>query len=446
MMDMTQDEQELLLGRGIESVLTDDDRAVFRGRVCLITGAAGSVGAELARQLVACEPSQLVLVDQSEHGLFRLEALLRELAPEAAIEPVLCDITRASSVQRLMQRVRPGLVFHAAAYKHVTMAERAICATARINVLGTSVVLSAARQVGAQFVLISTDKAAAPHSVMGATKRLAELVALAGDDEHGPRPIVVRFGNVLASSGSFVEVLRERIRDGKPILLTDPDATRFFMTVTEAASLVMKATAIAHGGETFWLDMGPQVRIGDLAERLLEAAERQGIPPVPIEVIGLRPGEKMAEQLASQGIRLEETVHPRVWVAHQALTRTADAGPWLSALSPARDRDDAYGVMTTLTVVVRDFVPSESAWETARGERAAAARLTREAAIERVATPRLVHRTPLARPVAGEADLDEAVGSGFARLPLRQRSAPREGDGGETARPRPATILTMPRR
>ena len=430
MMDMTQDEQELLLGRTIESVLSAEDRAVFRGRVCLITGAGGTVGCELARQLADCEPAQLVLVDQSEHGLFRVEAMLRELSPDTPIEPVLCDITRASSVQRLMRRVRPNLVFHAAAYKHVTMAERAICAAARINVIGTSVVFAAARQAGAQFVLISTDKAAAPHSVMGATKRLAELVALDSDDHSAFRPIVVRFGNVLASSGSFVEVMRERIREGRSILLTDPDATRFFMTVSEAASLVMKATAIAQGGETFWLDMGPQVRIGDLADRLLEAAERQGIPPVPIETIGLRPGEKMVEQLASQGIRLEETIHSRVWVAHQALSRTPNSGPWLSALRRAVARDDAYGVMATLTVVVRDFVPSASAWDIAREERSLVANQTRVSSVTRSVRPRIVSRRPaaprpLSRPSIAVGEHTPAPG-----LP-RQRSA---------------SILMMPRR
>jgi len=183
------------------------------------------------------------------------------------------------------------------------------------------------------------------------------------------RPIVVRFGNVLASSGSFVELMRERIRDGKPLLVTDPDATRFFMTVSEAASLVMKATALSRGGETFWLDMGPQVRIGDLADRLLEAATRRGLPPVPIEVVGLRPGEKMVEQLAAQGIGLERTPHARVFVAHQALARTTMSGTWIGALRRAISRDDAYGVMTTLTVVVRDFVPSEHAWMIAKDAR-----------------------------------------------------------------------------
>ena len=277
MMDMlTHTEEERLLGRGVEPLLTVEDRAAFAGKVCLITGAGGTVGSELARQIAASGPRRLILVEQSELALFRIEQALLELAPDTAIEPVLCDVTRAASIARVMRRLRPDVVFHAAAYKHVTMAERAICAAARVNILGTSAVLAAAREVGARFVLISTDKAAAPHSVMGATKRLAEMVVLDSYNQARP-PIVVRFGNVLASSGSFVEVMRERIEQGKSILLTDPDATRFFMTVSEAASLVMKAATLAGGGETFWLDMGPQVRIGDLATRLLAVADRKSV-------------------------------------------------------------------------------------------------------------------------------------------------------------------------
>lgn len=366
MMDMlTHAEEEQLLGRPVEGLLTAEDRAAFAGQVCLITGAGGTVGSELARQVAACGPRGLILVEQSELALFRIEQALTASAPNVAIEPVLCDVTRAASIARVMRRVRPNIVFHAAAYKHVTMAERAICATARVNILGTCAVLAAAREVGARFVLISTDKAAAPHSVMGATKRLAEQVVL-GAYADVRRPIVVRFGNVLASSGSFVEVMRERIRQGQPLLLTNPDATRFFMTVSEAASLVMKAASLAIGGETFWLDMGPQVRIGDLADRLLSLARAQGIPEVPVEVIGLRPGEKIAEELASQGISLEKTAHNRVWVAHQARRRSSASEVWLRTLRRAVARDDAYGVMTALTLAIPDFVPSEQAWTLAK--------------------------------------------------------------------------------
>ncbi len=363
---MTRSEQELLLGRPIEELLAKDDRGQFGGRTCLITGAGGSVGSELAQQIAACGPARLVLLDHSEHALFRIEQRLALSAPRTRIDAELCDVTRGIGVARLMRRVRPDIVFHAAAYKHVTMAERNLVSAARVNVLGTLEVLAAAKQVGARFVLISSDKAAAPTSVMGASKRFAELAVLANGDER-TRPIIVRFGNVLASSGSFVEVMRERIRQSRPVLVTDPEATRFFMAVSEAASLVMKASLIADGGETFWLDMGPQIRIGDLVERLMRAATEQGFAPVRVETIGLRPGEKLQEQLAAQGIRLIRTMEPRIWVARQAPPAAAGRfGSIVRALRSAVEREAAVETLQALTAAVPEFVPSAFASELAR--------------------------------------------------------------------------------
>ena len=385
---MTKDEQEMLLGRRVEGLLTHADREHFRGQVCLITGAGGSVGSELARQIAMCDPALLVLVDHSEHALFTIERHLAEQAPGTPIEPVLCDITRASSVSRLLRRVQPHVVFHAAAYKHVTMAEDHACAAARVNVLGTCALLAAAREVGARFVLMSSDKAAAPRSVMGATKRLAELAVLAEQDL-ATRPVVVRFGNVLASSGSFVEVMRERIRQGQPLLVTDPDATRFFMTVTEAASLVMKASTIGRGGETFWLDMGSQVRIGDLTERLMRVARLQGLPPVPVRVVGLRPGEKLTEELASQGTFMERTRDHRIWVARQKPINARQSLAWIRTLRRAVVKDDAVGVLNVLTSAVHDFAASDRAWATAHeiqaGPASVQSRARRAPRIRRVA-------------------------------------------------------------
>jgi FlaA1/EpsC-like NDP-sugar epimerase len=388
MMDeMTREEQEILLDRPMADLLSDDDRRCFAGRVCLVTGAGGSVGSELARQIAACEPARLVLVDHAEHALFRIEQRLALTTHRAPIDAALCDVTRAVSVSRLVQRVRPDIVFHAAAYKHVTMAERHAVAAARVNVLGTLAVLTAATEVGARFVLISSDKAAAPTSVMGATKRFAELAVLASGDD-STRPIVVRFGNVLASSGSFVEIMRERIRRQLPVLVTDPDATRFFMAVAEAASLVMKATLIASGGETFWLDMGPQIRIGDLVDRLMRAESEQGFEPVPLEIIGLRPGEKLQEQLTSQGVSLRRTTDPRIWVARQpranAATRYALA---MRTLRHAVKRDEASTVLQALTTALSDFVPSAFAREIAHQTDAHAGSSSRRSARVRNAAP-----------------------------------------------------------
>ena len=191
MSPLTTTEQEHLLGRRVEHLLDDDDRAGFRGRRCLITGAAGSIGSELARTVAACAPAHLTLVDQSEYGLFRLQQQLREQSPSLSFEVALADVTRPSSMARVVGRSRPEFVFHAAAYKHVSMAETAACAAARVNVLGTAEVLAALQQTEASFVLVSSDKAASPRGVMGATKRLAELVTLASESPM-VTPMVVR--------------------------------------------------------------------------------------------------------------------------------------------------------------------------------------------------------------------------------------------------------------
>src|SRR5262249_45118661 len=249
-------------------------------------------------------------------------------------------------------------------------------------------ILAAAREVGSRFVLISSDKAAAPTSVMGATKRFAELAVLVSGGDDRTRPIVVRFGNVLASSGSFVEIMRERIRRQLPVLVTDPDATRFFMAVAEAASLVMKASLIARGGETFWLDMGPQIRIGDLVDRLMRAESEQGFEPVPLEIIGLRPGEKLQEQLTSQGTSLRRTADPRIWVARQpranAAARYALA---MRMLRHAVKRDEASRVLQALMTAVSDFVPCAFAREIAHQTDAQAGSPPRRSARVRNAAP-----------------------------------------------------------
>jgi FlaA1/EpsC-like NDP-sugar epimerase len=309
----------------------------------------------------------LTILDHSEHQLFQLERELVARWPDLRLDPVLADVTRPATIRLAFRRSRPHVVFHAAAYKHVTMMERAACAAARVNVLGTAAVMLAARDVGARFLLISSDKAASPRSVMGATKRLAELVSV-GHASQTFRPAVVRFGNVLASSGSFVTIMLECVRRGQPIPVTDSDATRYFMTVTEAVSLVIKADTLARAGETFWLDMGDPIRIGDLAGRLLVIAARQGFAPVPIETIGLRPGEKRIEQLTVQGLEICRTAHPRIWAARQPRTPKVALDAAMRVLRRQVARGDAVGTLKTLTAIVPEFEPSAEAWAAARAE------------------------------------------------------------------------------
>jgi len=363
----TDRELEQLLERPVRRLLTPADRAAFAGKRVLITGAGGSVGSELARQIAACGPATLTLVDSSELNLFHIERELALSAPGVEVDAVMADITRATPVRRAFEAARPHVVYHAAAYKHVTMVERAVCSAAMVNVLGTMVVADAAREAGSRLVFISSDKAASPRSVMGATKRMAELLVLARATPKF-RPIVVRFGNVLGSSGSVLTLMRDQIRRGQPLTITDPDATRYFMTAGEAVSLVMKADLLATRPETYWLDMGEPVRIGTLADRLLALEREHGFAAVPSRVIGLRAGEKLREELTTQGLRMCRTKHRRIWVARQRPLDRAAAARALQELARRVSDGDALGALTAIAAAVSDFDISQDAWASARAQ------------------------------------------------------------------------------
>ena len=315
MIAFTDAELEWLMNRRVCKLLTTADRQSYRGKRVLITGAGGSIGSELARQLAQCQPEMLTLFDNSELNLFQIERELRDAYPRLNLDIVLGDVSRRAMRHACLSS-RPHVVFHAAAYKHVTMVERAVCPAIETNVVGTVEAVEAAREVGARFVLISSDKAASPRSVMGATKRLAELVVLSRATEVF-QPIVIRFGNVLGSSGSVLTVMREAIRAKMPVPVTDLDATRYFMTAGEAVSLVIKADLLARRPETYWLDMGEPVRIGDLVDRMMTLEELAGHSAVPVKIIGLRAGEKLREELTTQGLRMCRTSNRRIWVATQ---------------------------------------------------------------------------------------------------------------------------------
>jgi FlaA1/EpsC-like NDP-sugar epimerase len=326
-----------------------------------VTGAGGTIGSELSRQIAACAPLKLGLLDHSEYALFRIERELVTNHPSVAVEAMIGDVSRRTDMAAASARVRPSVLFHAAAYKHVTFSEQSIVPTVRTNVIGAFEAARAAKNSGARFVLISSDKAAQPRSVMGATKRMAELVAL---DQASAmfRPIAVRFGNVLGSSGSFVEIMAHCVEEGRNVPITHPDATRFFMTVEEAVSLVLKADLIGHAAEVLWLDMGKPLRIGDLAERFLSTMTPSGRTPVGIDVIGLRPGEKMREQIVGEGIGITSTNHPRVWSARQRPVRRDLVHSALRAMRRSVTTGDAAGALVALEKAVGDYTASSSAW------------------------------------------------------------------------------------
>ncbi|MBK9217485.1 MAG: polysaccharide biosynthesis protein [Uliginosibacterium sp.] len=308
---------EDLLGRETVSIDSAHIATELAGKVVLVTGAGGSIGAELCRQLATFGPAKLLLFEQSEYALYAIEEWFRQHCPDCGIQTLAGDVKDESRVEEVFARYKPQLVFHAAAYKHVPLMEVGNCWEAvRNNVFGTMSVARAAQAHGAvRFVLISTDKAVNPTNVMGASKRLAEMLCLALQAREGTtRFEVVRFGNVLGSTGSVIPKFQAQIARGGPVTVTHPEITRYFMSIPEAALLVLQAATMGEGGEIFVLDMGEPVKIVDLARNMIRLSgfsEHE----IRIEFSGLRPGEKLYEELLADAEQTRATPHPKLRVA-----------------------------------------------------------------------------------------------------------------------------------
>ena len=334
---------EDLLGREQVTLDWEGIRRGLADRVVLVSGAGGSIGSELCRQLRRCGPRRLILLDHSEYNLYRIETELLDRPDATILTRHLLDVTNAVAVNDLFERLRPDVVFHAAAYKHVPLLEDQIQAALHNNVIGTQAIATAADTWGCErFVLISTDKAVNPSNVMGASKRFAELLCQDIQARSACRFMTVRFGNVLGSTGSVVPRFQQQIERGGPVTVTHPDIERFFMTIPEACQLIMQAAVIGEGGETFVLDMGEPVKIRYLAEQMIRLSGRKPGDDILIEYTGLRPGEKLFEELFYPTEGLTYTPHPRIHIARQ--TETLDADRLGSALKDLRqtlaDRND----------------------------------------------------------------------------------------------------------
>jgi FlaA1/EpsC-like NDP-sugar epimerase len=305
---------EDLLGREPVEVDVEAIARYLEGKTVLVTGAGGSIGSELARQIARAAPARIVLLEQSEAALYEIE---RELVDErgfAAGIPVLGDVKNRAKMRQVFERYRPDVVFHAAAYKHVPLMEANPVESVRNNVLGTRVVAEVAIEAEVErFVLISTDKALNPNSVYGQSKTLCEwIVAAHGASDVPTRFVAVRFGNVLNSTGSVIPLFRRQLERGGPVTVTDPEMTRFFMTIPEAAALVIQAGAIGGRGRIFVLDMGEPVRIVDLAENMIRLSGKEPGKDVEVRFIGARPGEKIHEELFAAGETWHPTAHPKI--------------------------------------------------------------------------------------------------------------------------------------
>jgi FlaA1/EpsC-like NDP-sugar epimerase len=291
-------------------------RSLIRDQVVAVTGAGGSIGAELCRQILNQAPRSLIIIDRSEVQLFQIEQELIERGARGVIVPLVADITDAVRIREVLQRYRPDALFHAAAHKHVPMMESQPGEAVRNNSLGTANLARLSNECGVgRFVLISTDKAINPTNVMGASKRLAEifLQAFSAAKPSPTRFMAVRFGNVLGSSGSVVPIFQKQIASGGPITVTHPEVTRYFMTIPEAVGLVLQAGALGKGGEIFVLDMGEPVKIVDLATQMIELSGYRAGEDIEIQFSGLRPGEKLFEELSHHKERLTETGHPKIF-------------------------------------------------------------------------------------------------------------------------------------
>jgi FlaA1/EpsC-like NDP-sugar epimerase len=346
-----------LLGR--DPVTLDDAglHSLLTGKSVIVTGAGGSIGSELCRQIVRFNPGVLVLYEQSEFALYNIEQELRATRPDMACEFLIGDVRDVARLDEVMGRYRPDVVFHAAAYKHVPLMERGNAWQAvRNNVLGTWCVAQAARHHNAsKFVLISTDKAVNPTNVMGASKRLAEMVCQGLQSAEGTRYVMVRFGNVLGSTGSVIPKFREQILRGGPITVTHPEITRYFMSIPEAAQLVLQAGLMGRGGEIFVLDMGDPVKIVDLAKDLIRLSGMSE-DEIRIEFTGLRPGEKLYEELLADNEQTLPTPHPKLRIARLQRVDAEWLVHLLSWVNSAETQDDE-AVKRALVQWVPEYLP-----------------------------------------------------------------------------------------
>jgi len=350
---------EDLLGRQPVQIDLASIRKQLEGRVLLITGAGGSIGSELSRQVCDFAPREVILVDRSENALFQLGLDLSTNRPQQHYVPVIADIQDVSAMREIFALHRPDIVFHAAAYKHVPLMEQSCFQAVTNNIFGTYNVALVARQFGCKtFVMISSDKAVNPTNVMGVTKRIAELIILGLQHEH-TRYVAVRFGNVLGSNGSVVPIFEQQIAAGGPVTVTHPEARRFFMTIPEAVQLVLQASTMGVASDIFVLEMGQQIRIADMARNLIRLSGLEPDQDIPIIYTGLRPGEKLFEELMLDGEGIKPTSHPKI--------RVLDGGPvsfeqvqlWLDELSALVEGKNVYGLVQTFQRIVPEYKPSE---------------------------------------------------------------------------------------
>jgi len=352
---------EDLLRRG--TVRSEGHRVgeIIAGARVMVTGAGGSIGSEICRQVMDFGPSQLVMLGHGEDSIFHIAGELRHHPYKpASLVPVIADIRDKRRMRHVFAAYRPEVVFHAAAHKHLALMEENVPDAVTNNVLGTSILVNLALEAGTErFVMISTDKAVNPTSVLGVTKRIAEMIVHEVARQSGRKFIAVRFGNVLGSSGSVVSIFEKQIRAGGPVTITHPDIKRFFMIIPEAVQLVLHSAAMGHGGEVFVLAMGEQIRIVDLARDLLRLNGLQEGRDIDIVFTGLMRGEKMHEELFFEGDRVERTQHEKILACRDGFTTDLVPARLLRSLEVATYRGDKAAIYPLLQRLVPQYTPPE---------------------------------------------------------------------------------------
>ena len=352
---------EDILGRAPVKLDWPSIKSHLHAKTILVTGGGGSIGSELCKQLARAQPRKLIVFDQCEFNLYKIDADLNRLYPELRHQAVLGDVADPVVVQHLINKEQPEIIFHAAAYKHVPLLENQIREAVHNNLIGTKILAEAAMTAGVgRFVLISTDKAVNPTNVMGATKRAAEILCQNLNQSGNTRFTTVRFGNVLDSAGSVVPLFREQIKAGGPVTVTHPDITRYFMTIPEACQLIMQAETIGQGGEVFVLDMGEPVKITYLAEQMIRLSGKLPYQDIEISFVGLRPGEKLYEELFHDQEQLLPTSHEKLRLAKARLYDSAAWAKQIESLQSVCCEHDSQRLLAMLKQLVPEFTNDHS--------------------------------------------------------------------------------------
>lgn len=352
--DLKEVEIQDLLGRDPIKVNLNDIMGYVTDKVVMVTGGGGSIGSELCRQIASKNPKQLIIVDIYENNAYDIQLELKHNYPDLNLETMIASVRNTTKVNALFERFRPDIIYHAAAHKHVPLMEDAPNEAIKNNVFGTLNVARAADRYNAQkMILISTDKAVNPTNIMGATKRLCEMIVQSYNKKSNTEFVAVRFGNVLGSNGSVIPIFKKQIKEGGPVTVTHPDIIRYFMTIPEAVSLVLQAGAYAKGGEIFILDMGEPVKIADMARNLIKLSGYEPDVDIKIEYTGLRPGEKLYEELLMQEEGLQDTPNHLI---HIGKPIDMDEDDFIDKLKLLKEA--AYSESEDIRLMVKELVPT----------------------------------------------------------------------------------------